>query len=101
MGFLRSSSLTGLEWSGAPYTAAVEEKMKLRINGGAKIKSISPGKLKAAGIQPGFIITKVDEEMVETPEDLKRVLGSKSKGEGIMIEGVYPNGTRAYYGFGL
>jgi S1-C subfamily serine protease len=78
-----------------------EEKMKLRIKGGAKIKSISPGKLKAAGIQPGFIITKVDEEMVETPEDLNRALGSKSKGEGIMIEGVYPNGTRAYYGFGL
>jgi Do/DeqQ family serine protease len=78
-----------------------DEKMKLRIKGGAKIKSISPGKLKAAGIQPGFIITKVDEDMVETPEDLKRVLGSKSKGEGIMIEGVYPNGTRAYYGFGL
>ncbi len=78
-----------------------EELMRLRINGGVKIKNLTQGKLKSAGIQPGFIITKVDDTVVTDAAGLKSALAGKAKGEGIMIEGVYPNGTRAYYGFGL
>jgi len=32
-------------------------------------------------------------------EDLEAVV--KTKTGGILMEGVYPNGTKAYYGFGL
>lgn len=93
------ANLTAL---GAEFGAlSQEEMMRLRIKGGVKIKSLSQGKLRSAGIQPGFIITKVDEILVGDTESLKAALAGKAKGEGIMIEGVYPNGTRAYYGFGL
>ncbi len=78
-----------------------EEMQKLRIKGGAKIKTLNQGKLRSAGIQQGFIVTKIDDTMVDGPNTLKDALSSKAKGEGILIEGVYPNGTRAYYGFGL
>lgn len=78
-----------------------EEMQKLRIKGGAKIKTLNQGKLRSAGIQQGFIVTKIDDTMVDGPNTLKEALSSKAKGEGILIEGVYPNGTRAYYGFGL
>lgn len=80
---------------------ASEELQKLRIKGGAKIKTLNQGKLRSAGIQQGFIVTKIDDTMVDGPNTLKEALSSKAKGEGILIEGVYPNGTRAYYGFGL
>ena len=78
-----------------------EEMQKLRIKGGAKVQAITQGKLRAAGIQQGFIVTKVDDTMIDSPSTLKEALSSKTKGEGILIEGIYPNGTRAYYGFGL
>ncbi|MBM3427951.1 MAG: PDZ domain-containing protein, partial [Bacteroidetes bacterium] len=93
------ANLTAL---GAEFGSLSQEEMvRLRIRGGVKIKSLTQGKLRSAGIQPGFIITKVDETLVGDTEALKSALAGKAKGEGIMIEGVYPNGTRAYYGFGL
>jgi hypothetical protein len=32
-------------------------------------------------------------------DDIEEILSHKSGG--VLIEGVYPNGVRAYYGFGL
>jgi S1-C subfamily serine protease len=60
---------------------------------------MTAGKLRGAGVKNGFIITKIDGELVKSPEDLTAIL--KQKSGGILLEGVYPNGTRAYYGFGL
>lgn len=76
-----------------------EELKKLNISSGVKIISISTGKLSQIGIRKGFVITKIDEQEVSSPEELITKLESK-KG-GVLIEGVYPNGTRAYYGFGM
>lgn len=76
-----------------------EEKERLRLSGGAKITALGPGKLRSAGIKEGFIITKIDKKEIKTPEDIESALYNK-KG-GVLIEGVYPNGMRAYYGFGM
>ena len=74
------------------------EKENLRINGGAKITRLGPGKLQAAGVREGFIITRVDKEDIKSPVDLA---SSLNKLGGVLIEGLYPNGVRAYYGFGI
>jgi serine protease Do len=76
-----------------------EEKSKFKLNGGAKITNLTTGKLKSAGVQSGFIIKKINQEDVKSAQHLTELL-SKTKG-GVLIEGVYPNGTTAYYGFGL
>lgn len=76
-----------------------DEQKKLRINGGVKIIDLAPGKLKNAGIKEGFIITSVDKKPVRSVEELSGILNGKQGG--VLIEGVYPNGLRAYYGFGL
>lgn len=76
-----------------------EEKERLKLSGGAKITALSPGKLRSAGIKEGFIITKIDKKEIKSPEDIESALYNK-KG-GVLIEGVYPNGMRAYYGFGM
>jgi len=75
------------------------EKQKLRINNGLKITKLENGKLKNAGIREGFIIMSVDKKVVKTADDLKGALSDKQGG--VLIEGIYPNGMRAYYGFGL
>lgn len=75
------------------------DKKKLGIENGLKISKLSAGKLLSAGIKEGFIITGVDKKKISSVEDIKSALENK-KG-GVLIEGVYPNGMRAYYGFGL
>jgi S1-C subfamily serine protease len=76
-----------------------ETMEKLKIDAGVQVKELGPGKLRNAGIAPSFIITKVDQTPVKNKEQLFELLNEKSGG--ILLEGVYPNGKRAYYGFGL
>jgi len=72
---------------------------KLGIENGLRIHKLGAGKLLSAGIKEGFIITNVDKKKINTVEDIKTALETK-KG-GVLIEGIYPNGMRAYYGFGM
>ena len=80
-------------------TVSQGELEKLNISHGLKIVSLGKGSLKNAGIQEGFIIMYIDKKPVKSFDDLKYTLESK-KG-GTLIEGVYPNGQKAYYGVGL
>lgn len=76
-----------------------EDLSKFKINGGVRIAKLEQGKLSGAGIKEGFIITSVDKKKVSNIKDIQSLLEHKSGG--VLIEGVYPNGMRAYYGFGL
>jgi len=76
-----------------------EEKQKLNIEGGAKVSQLNEGTLKNIGVRRGFIITKIDHQKVKSPEDVKNLLDEKSGG--VLVEGMYPNGMRAYYAFGM
>lgn len=76
-----------------------ETKERLKLSNGVIIESISSGTLMNQGIKSGFIITKIDNEEVSSAKDVENIL--KSKKGGVLIEGYYPNGTKAFYGFGL
>jgi Do/DeqQ family serine protease len=77
-----------------------DDKQKLGINGGVKIVSITGGKLKMSGIKPGFIITKIQNQKVTDIKDIDRILTNTKSETALLIEGVYPDGRRAYYGIG-
>ena len=72
---------------------------KLRLNSGVKVKELRPGKLKNAGLKDGFIITAIDNKPVKNPTEVISYLDSKQGG--VLIEGIYPNGMKAFYGFGM
>jgi S1-C subfamily serine protease len=88
-------SLLGAEFE----TISQEEGTKLGIRNGVKISKLNAGKLRSAGIREGFIIESIDNKKVTGTDDIVSALQNK-KG-GVLIEGIYPNGMRAYYGFGL
>lgn len=69
------------------------------VKGGVKITSLEAGKLRSAGIKEGFIITSIDKKKVASLDDVKSVLENKEGG--VLIEGIYSNGMKAYYAFGL
>ncbi|MCB0396309.1 MAG: Do family serine endopeptidase [Flavobacteriales bacterium] len=76
-------------------------KHELKINNGLLIKELKGGKFRSAGIREGFIITKIDHKDINSTGELQKILASKKAQEGVLIEGIYPNGLRAYYGFGI
>ncbi|MEO6302795.1 MAG: trypsin-like peptidase domain-containing protein [Bacteroidia bacterium] len=78
---------------------SVDELTKFRINNGVKIKKLSVGKLLQVGIKEGFIITSIDKKKVSSTQDITNALENKTGT--VLIEGFYPNGARAYYGFAL
>jgi Do/DeqQ family serine protease len=76
-----------------------DEKSKLKITNGVKIVELMPGKLLRAGVQKDFIIVEINNSKINGVEDVQDIL-NKTHG-GVYIKGVYPDGTIAYYAFGL
>jgi serine protease Do len=72
-----------------------EEKRWLRLDYGVKVQKLKSGLLASAGIRESFIITAVDRTVVREAEDIRTAL--KGKKGGVLLEGIYPNGRRAYY----
>jgi serine protease Do len=69
------------------------------VDGGAQITELSPGKFMSAGIREGFIIISINNNPVRSPSDIKKILDGHEGG--VYIQGIYPDGTAAYYAFGL
>ncbi|MFC2176324.1 trypsin-like peptidase domain-containing protein [Bacteroidota bacterium] len=78
---------------------SASELKKMGLQNGLQVLKLGSGKLKGAGIKEGFIITRIDRMNVQSLKDAVRALEKKEGG--VLIEGVYPNGLAAYYGFGM
>lgn len=90
-----------IESLGARFENVTQNDLRrLNIDNGVRVSSVSEGKIASAGIREGFIITHIDREEVVNARELVALLNDKSGG-GVLVEGIYPNGTRAYYGLGL
>ena len=77
-----------------------ELREKLEIDGGAQVSEINNGKWKNSGITKGFIVTSINKRNISDVEDLSTILSQLPKDDGVLVEGLYPNGVKAYYGIG-
>ncbi|WP_181304514.1 Do family serine endopeptidase [Rufibacter sp. XAAS-G3-1] len=85
---------------GAKFEAATKQELnKLDITGGVKVSGVEKSAFAETGMKDGFIITSIDRTPTNTPQDVDKILKSTRRG-GILIEGVYPDGRRAYYALG-
>jgi S1-C subfamily serine protease len=64
-----------------------------------KIKSIGAGKLKAIGLMEGDVILKVNNEPIETIDELSGKLSGVNRG--VLLEIMTESGKREYKGLGL
>jgi len=76
-----------------------KEKKELNISYGVKVKTLSAGKLKGLGVEEGMIITKLNNEPVESVEQLTSKLSTGNKG--VLLEVMTKSGKKDYIGFGL
>lgn len=89
-----------IEILGAELKVASQEKLKrLRLDHGVEVTDIRDGKFKGAQIRKGLIITHVDKNKVESPQEVASIINNNSS-DGVLIEGYMPDGSRHFYGFG-
>ena len=76
-----------------------EQKSKLHTDHGVQITKLAKGKFSNAGVKEGFIITRINKKPIYSSEQVAKAL--KNGSGGVLIEGIYPDGLEAYYGFGI
>lgn len=96
----------GAEILGAAFRAlSDEQKKEYGVTYGIEVNGISKGKVQEAGIRKGFVIMMVNNQRVEDPEDLYRMVDKIVKGvsdeTGLFIKGFYPNGETRLYAINL
>ncbi|HRD38625.1 MAG TPA: PDZ domain-containing protein, partial [Bacteroidia bacterium] len=92
--------LTSVNSLGATFEEVDKEYLaKFRLENGVKIAKLTGGKLAGVGMKEGFIITSINKKKVYTTADIQKMLEGKSGS--VLVEGIYPNGMIASYGFGL
>lgn len=96
----KTNEETNLQRLGAEYKElTTEEKQKLRIECGLKVSALSAGKLLNANVKEGFIILTLNKVEINSVVELEKALiASEST---VFIEGIYPDGKKAYYAFTL
>ena len=72
----------------------------LGIEGGAQISGIKDSNFKETGMADGFIITRIDKNTIAKPADVQALLEQAKDNSGALIEGVYPDGRKAFYPIG-
>lgn len=76
-----------------------KEKSELNINYGVKIKSLNAGKLKSRGLTEGMIITKINNDPVNSVDELTNKLNDQNRG--VLLEVMTKSGKKDYIGLGL
>ncbi len=78
-------------------------KKQLSINYGLEVIKVNDGALKKNGIAKGFIIQKVNDQIMKTIDDIQKAVkdASTSKEPVLYIQGIYPTGKKAYFAIPL
>jgi serine protease Do len=95
----RAASSKSVTVAGASFDAPGKQELsRLQLEGGAKISNVENSVFKDTGMKDGFIITRIDKQAVTSPADVEKFL--KNHREGLLIEGVYPDGRKSFYALG-
>ena len=94
-------AMASIKYEGATLAPVpAREQAKLGLEGGAKISGIKGSNFRETGMADGFIITRIDKNVVTKPADVKTYLDEARESSGALVEGVYPDGRKAYYPIG-
>jgi Do/DeqQ family serine protease len=96
------AAAAAIKYEGATIAAVPPRDLaKLGLEGGAKVSGIKGSSLlRESGMADGFIITRIDKNQVTKPSDVKNYLDQTRQNSGALVEGVYPDGRKAYYPIG-
>jgi len=75
-------------------------KQQLKLRGGLIVQNMRDGAWKRQGLKRGFILLRVDGRPVLTSKDVELAVRQAQRDgqDGVLLEGMYSNGERAYAG---
>lgn len=80
-------------------------KNSLGLSYGLEVASVSKGKFQQAGVRPGFIVVKINNQAIRSEDDVKSALdaaiNTNDQFKVLNVAGVYPNGKVTYYAINL
>jgi Do/DeqQ family serine protease len=76
-----------------------DDMEKYRISAGLKVVSVNEGLLSRGGIREGFIIKSVNDYIVDSELSLESALAENDRN--VKVSGIYPNGMKVSFEFGL
>ena len=100
------SSQTSEDVLGATYKELTDkQKQQYGVDFGVEVKSLSKGKLADQGIKPGFIILKINNQPINSANDVQlaydAAVNNGQQEKVLLIAGSYPNGKVIYYAINL
>jgi len=100
------TAVKGSEMFGATLEAIdATTASKYGVEGGILVKSAGKGAFAKAGVPDGYVILKVNNQSVETEDDIQRAVNQVFNGNGndkvLLLSGILPNGRVAYYAVDL
>lgn len=82
-----------------------ETKEHLGISYGVQVAGLGSGKFRDAGIKDGFIIQSINDEPVNSSDDVEylynQIFNDNGSDRVMFIKGIYPTGKRYYYAVDL
>ncbi|MCL2597088.1 MAG: Do family serine endopeptidase [Paludibacter sp.] len=100
------AKINGSELFGATFIEVDSQIAKsLNIDGGLQVKSVDKGAFASAGVKEGYIVLKVNNQLIGNEDDLQdavnQVINSNDRDKVLFLAGVYPNGRVTYYAVDL
>lgn len=93
------------ELGAAFMEVTVETRKHLGISSGVQVTDLRNGPLKNAGVKEGFIITKVNNNPVDSFDNIEYIYNSVmrdvSPDKVLILAGIYPTGKKGYYAINL
>lgn len=92
---------------GCRFVAPDKDVMKkFRLKSGVQVQDITDGKMKRGGVRNGFIITDINNALVNSAQDVekiyKAIVSSEEYDHVMFITGIYPStGKKTYYAIDL
>ena len=94
------SEATTINWVAACNagfsTPLAHIRKDLNLAQGIQVSSLGSGPMQDAGIRKGYIITHINGSVIHESEQIRNAFENGERG--LLLEGIYPNGKRAYYG---
>lgn len=88
------------ETLGAKLEAVSSNNLRrLGVRYGIQVAEVGNGSLRQSGVKDGYIITKVNDQVIKSVEDFKTAVTNAK--EGLFLTGIYPNGRVVYYAVNL
>ena len=99
---LQQEDMESLRTLGAAFETLTQTEMRTYgLRSGVKISDIGKGNLAKAGVPQGFILVRLNNQYVSNQAEVTAIINTLDPGDGLLLQGLMPNGQPEVFAFAL